>query len=276
MRRVLIVVALVAVTAPARLNAQTPAAPNGEAVYKRHCAACHEGSLPRMPTRDALRKMSPEAIETELSSFTMRRQAAALNPAERRAVAAYLTGRSLESYRAPLEAIGKQAYCSTAAARDALNGPSWNGWGVDPQNSRAQSVANAGLTAADVPRLKLKWSFGLPGVSASGSQVTVVGSRAFVGTRNGVIYALDTRTGCLAWAFEADAGVRSTPVVARANDGGGTVYFGDAHAQVYALDALTGARRWKVKIEDHPDAMITGGITTQQRSVRGGLSRCRV
>ena len=116
MRRVLILVALVAAIAPARLNAQTPAPP-GEAVYKQHCAACHEGSLPRMPTRDALRKMSPEAIETELSSFTMRRQAAALNPAERRAVAAYLTGRSLESYRAPLEAIGKQAYCSTAAAR---------------------------------------------------------------------------------------------------------------------------------------------------------------
>jgi polyvinyl alcohol dehydrogenase (cytochrome) len=38
------------------------------------------------------------------------------------------------------------------------------------------------------------------------------------------------------------------------------VYFGDSHAQVYALDAATGALRWKVKVEEHLDAMITGGV----------------
>ena len=55
----------------------------------------------------------------------------------------------------------------------------------------------------------------LAGRSASGSQVTVVGSRLFVGSRNGMMYALDRQTGCLVWAFEADAGTRSTPVVVR-------------------------------------------------------------
>ena len=270
MRRVFIVASLAVMMSPASLLAQ--AAPNGEAIYKQHCASCHEGSLPRMPSRDALRTMAPEAIDTELSSFSMRRQAAALTPAERRAVAAYLTGRAAGSYRSPLETIGKQAYCTAAAPRDVFLGSSWNGWGVDAQNSRSQSAANAGLTAADVPRLKLKWSFGIPGVSASGSQVTVVGSRLFVGTRNGVIYSLDAKTGCLAWAVEADAGVRSTPVVARTSDGGGTVYFGDAHAQVYALDALTGARRWKVTIEDHPDAMITGGVALSGGRLYVGVS----
>ena len=38
------------------------------------------------------------------------------------------------------------------------------------------------------------------------------------------------------------------------------MYFGDAHAQVYALDAGTGALKWKVKVEEHLDAMITGGV----------------
>ena len=38
------------------------------------------------------------------------------------------------------------------------------------------------------------------------------------------------------------------------------MYFGDAHAQVYALDAATGALKWKVKVEEHLDAMITGGV----------------
>jgi polyvinyl alcohol dehydrogenase (cytochrome) len=139
-----------------------------------------------------------------------------------------------------------------------LGGPSWNGWGLDAQNTRYQPVA--GLSAADVPRLKLKWAFGFPGVSGSGSQVTVVGDRLFVGSRNGPVYALDRRTGCLVWAFEADAGVRSTPIVVQAAPGSATVYFGDAHAHVYALDAATGAVKWKTQVETHLDAMITGGV----------------
>jgi len=234
-------------------------APNGETVYKQHCVGCHEGTIPRAPNREALRAMEPEAIDTALSSFSMRRQGATLSSAERRAVAAFLAGRPAGSYRAPLEMIGKDVYCAAGAApRDPLAGASWNGWGIDPRNSRSQTAAAAGLTAADIPKLKLKWAFGVPGVSASGSQVTVVGSRAFVGSRNGVVYALDTKTGCVVWAFEADAGVRSTPVVGRAADGSSTLYFGDAHAFVYALDANTGQRRWKVKVEEHLDAMITG------------------
>jgi polyvinyl alcohol dehydrogenase (cytochrome) len=249
--------ALLVFAIPAMAAAQQ-AAPNGEAVYKQHCAGCHEGSLPRMPNREALRGMSPEAVDTALSSFSMRRQGAALSPAERRAVAAFVTGRAPGAYKAPLDAIARTAFCSAAnAPRDPLAGASWNGWGNDPRNTRFQPAAAAGITAADVPKLRVKWAFGLPGVSASGSQVTVVGSRAIVGSRNGVVYALDTRTGCVAWAFEADAGVRSTPFVDRAAN---TVYFGDAHANVYALDVATGTRKWKTQVETHLDAMITGGV----------------
>jgi polyvinyl alcohol dehydrogenase (cytochrome) len=250
-------------------GAQTP---NGEAVYKQYCAACHDGTLPRMPSREALRGFTPESVETALSSFTMRRQGGALSTAARRAVAEYVTGRPAGSYRAPLEVIPKSAYCGVSASGDALAGASWNGWGGNERNSRFQTAAAAGLTASDVPRLKLKWAFGLPGVSASGSQVTVAGSRAFVGSRNGMVYALDTRTGCLAWAFEADAGVRSTPVVGRAADGAAMLYFGDALAQVYAVDAATGSLGWKVKVEDHPDAMITGGAAVTNGRLYVGVS----
>ena len=107
--------------------------------------------------------------------------------------------------------------------------------------------------------MKLKWAFGLPGVSASGSQVSVVGNRVFVGSRNGVVYALDAKSGCLVWAVEADASVRSTPVVVPSVNGRAMVYFGDAHANAYGVDAATGAVVWKSKVEDHGDAMITGG-----------------
>lgn len=251
---------LVLLALPGAAGAQAPApAPSGEAVYKQHCAACHEGNLPRMPRRDALRDLAPEHIDTALSSFSMRRQGASLTAAERRAVSEFLTGRPAGSYRAPLEVIPKRAYCA-AGNTPVLAGAAWNGWGLDARNTRFQSAAAAGIAPGDVPRLRVKWAFGFPGVSASGSQVSVVGNRVFVGSRNGVVYALDARTGCLAWAFEADAGVRSTPVVAQGAGAPGLVYFGDAHAQVYALDAATGALKWKTKADEHLDAMITGGV----------------
>lgn len=88
--------------------AQAPARP-GEAVYKQHCAGCHNGSLPHMPTREALRGLTPEHIATALSFFTMRRQGASLSPVERRAVSEFLAGRPTGSYKAPLDAIAKTA-----------------------------------------------------------------------------------------------------------------------------------------------------------------------
>jgi polyvinyl alcohol dehydrogenase (cytochrome) len=265
---VIVAAALVGSATPARAQSSS-----GEAVYKQNCAACHEGSLPRMPTRAALRELTPEHVETALSSFSMRRQGANLSPAERRAVAEFVTGRPNGSYRAPLEVIPKSAYCAAgvSGASAPFTGASWNGWGIDARNTRFQSAAAAGLTAADVPKLKLKWAFGMPGVSASGSQVSVVGSRAFVGTRNGIVYSLDAQTGCLVWAFEASAAVRSTPLVVTQTSGD-VVYFGDAHAQVYAVDAKTGALKWKTKVEDHLDAIITGGVSFANGRVFVGVA----
>ena len=258
LQRVLPSVAL-ALVIPALAAAQPPA-PNGQAVYKQHCAACHDGAMPRMPGRDALAKFTPEHIDNALSSFAMRRQGATLRSAERRAVAEFLSGRPPGSYRAPLDQIAKTAYCTAAVASqpNPLSGSAWNGWGADARNTRHQTSAAAGLSGNDVPRLRVKWAFGLPGASASGSQVSVVGSRLFVGSRNGIIYSLDAKTGCIVWTFEADAGVRSTPVVNAT--GTPTVFFGDAHAQAYALDALTGALKWKTKVDEHLDAMITSGL----------------
>jgi mono/diheme cytochrome c family protein len=84
--------------------------PNGEAVYKQHCAACHEGTMPRIPSRETLKSVTPEAIETALSSFMMRRQGASLSAAERRAVAEFLSGRPAGSYRDPLDVLPKSAF----------------------------------------------------------------------------------------------------------------------------------------------------------------------
>ena len=71
--------------------------------------------------------------------------------------------------------------------------PAWNGWGADTDNSRYQGGEAGGLTAADVPNLKLKWAFGFPGgtVGLRVNPSIVAGGRVFVGSDNGTVYALD-------------------------------------------------------------------------------------
>ena len=44
------------------------AAADGEQVYATICARCHDDTLPRMPTRDALRERSARQIQTAMTS----------------------------------------------------------------------------------------------------------------------------------------------------------------------------------------------------------------
>ena len=60
------------------------------------------------------------------------------------------------------------------AMPDPASGPGWNGWSNDLANTRFQPAAAARLTAADVPRLKLKWAFGFPHGETNNAQPTVV------------------------------------------------------------------------------------------------------
>jgi polyvinyl alcohol dehydrogenase (cytochrome) len=140
-----------------------------------------------------------------------------------------------------------------------LDGPRWNGWGADINNSRFQPAAMAGLTPEQVPRLKLKWAFGFRGASAANAQPTIVGGLLFVGGGDRKVYALDAKTGCTRWTFATEAVVRTAISVGPIS---GTdqiaVFFGDVRANAYAVNARTGALLWKTKVEDHPAARIVG------------------
>ena len=69
--------------------------PDGAALFERSCRSCHNGDDPRAPAPDAMAGRSPQAIVDALTSGSMRYQGLALSGAERRAVAEFLTGRSL-------------------------------------------------------------------------------------------------------------------------------------------------------------------------------------
>ncbi len=136
---------------------------------------------------------------------------------------------------------------------DLSSGPAWNGWGADASNSRFQK--ESGLTAEQVPRLRLKWAFGFPGVKSVLGQPSIVAGRVFLGVDTGTVYSLDAATGCLYWSFQADAGVRTAITI----DVRAVAYFGDLKANAYALDASSGKMLWKVHVDEHASARITGG-----------------
>jgi polyvinyl alcohol dehydrogenase (cytochrome) len=140
---------------------------------------------------------------------------------------------------------------------DPASGSAWNGWGVDISNSRFQTAKAAQITASQVPGLKLKWSFGLPGAKQVFGEPVVVAGRVFFSADTGVVYSLDAETGCVYWTFQAESGVRSALSI-RAAKPSSIAYFGDLKANVYAVDAAKGTLLWKVRVDEHPAARITG------------------
>ncbi len=128
--------------------------------------------------------------------------------------------------------------------------PVWSGWG-GPGNARFQTKDAAGLTATDVPKLKLKWAFGLPGGMSMYSQPSVAFGRVFVGNDNGVVYSLDAKTGCLYWAYQADMFGRFAPIAAPISGYPGTryaIFFVTRSTMAYALDAHDGKLLWKTQL----------------------------
>jgi polyvinyl alcohol dehydrogenase (cytochrome) len=246
----------------------TYAARDGAAVYKEQCAACHDGANERAPRREAFKAFEPELVLKALIDGPMAAQGRALNDAEMHAVAIYLTGKQFTSGGMP-----EQAYCAdrTVSLAKASEMPSWNGWGNDHKQTRFQPTDKAGLKAEDVPKLKLKWAFAVPGVIRVYGQPTIVAGTAFFGTASDKVYAVDAKTGCLRWGFDADAGVRTAISVAQVG-GKWMAFFGDLRGQVYGIDPTSGKLIWKEKVEDHPLAYITAAPTLHDGRLYVGVA----
>lgn len=241
---------------------QQATARDGAVLYAQHCAQCHDATEPqaRVPNRAALRAMAFEQVLGALTTGSMASMAKERTDDERRAIAAFVTGKAAAG-AAPVTAAAASGQCAGAQAAftQALDGPQWNGWGADLANSRFQPAAMAGLTPDQVPRLKLKWAFGFPGVTTVNAQPTVVGGVLFVGGADRKVRALDARNGCSLWTLETDAMVRTAISVGPLpGTDQSAVFFGDVRANAYAVNALTGALIWKTKVEDHPGGRITG------------------
>src|SRR5450631_3748142 len=97
-------------------------------------------------------------------------------------------------------------FCTDSAGPVALGSAQWNGWGRGLENTRYQP--EPAIRASDVSKLTLKWAFGYSGGAAAG-QPTIVDGRVFVTSASGRVYALDAKSGCIYWIYDAPAGVRT-------------------------------------------------------------------
>jgi polyvinyl alcohol dehydrogenase (cytochrome) len=251
-----------------------------ELIFTTQCALCHaEAAAPagspneKAPTRGQLRQFTPEAVVTALTTGKMQLQGSTLNEAQRRIVSEYATGKRLGAAPVNTGVVANKCSVDTPMG-DPARGNSWNGHGNGLTATRFQGAKTGKLTAADLPKLQLKWAFGFAGVGAARTQPTIAGGRLFTASENGEVHALNPKTGCTYWTFKAQAGVRTALSVApyrAAGNRGTAVYFGDGRANVYAVDAATGTQLWSTKIETHASAGITGAPIVHDGRVYVGV-----
>jgi polyvinyl alcohol dehydrogenase (cytochrome) len=239
----------------------------GLTYFQTRCMSCHrENDSSKAPSARRIRQMTPEQIYAVVSKPSRPEHDQELTDPQKRRMSEFMGGYlQIGSVAAGNPKNFPNACPSNPPMSDPYAGAFWSGWGADIANTRYQSTAAAGLTKADVPKLKLKWAFGFPlGISAY-SPPAIASGRVFVGTDIGWVYSLDAKTGCYYWGYETGVTVRPAisigPVSLPAGAGPGNtkyaIFFGDAKANVYALDAQTGKLLWKRHVEDFFLARIT-------------------
>ncbi len=239
------------------LTIATLGAQDGAAIYKQHCAGCHDAPGTRVPPLSALRAMDAPSILRSLETGLMKTQGAALTVGERYAVVGYLaapvakdcrssallgflqrSGTTIRSHRHTciLDAMGREL-CQHAFSKRRLGRSGrrqcpkieaemglWFGrWHCD-------ALPAGGRGWPHFPR-QPHW-FGLFARSTQRLYPVVLSSRR-------------TRAHWHRLRLRRLLAPRA-------------VYFGDVKGNVYAVDAATGKQLWKAHPEDHFAAIITG------------------
>ena len=244
----------------------------GPMEFQEHCASCHESPAPgaNIPTRAQLKAMPASKIYESMTTGKMSVNARGLLDDQKRRIAEWLSGRPVTDVDRSIAAMSN-ACPAGAKLGNPLVGAHWSGWSPDPTTSaRFQSAEAAGLNAEDVPNLKLKWAFGLPGAASLRSQPIVGSGWLWVGSDNSMVYALDAETGCVHWSFETERPVISSIAIGpmAGSEGRYVAYFGDFGANVYAVDAETGKLLWTTRVDDHHAAAVSGSLVLDPEGKR--------
>ena len=231
-------------------------AQEGAKLFAKGCAHCHSAAgTERTPGVSALAQLSPRAIVASLVDGVMRVEGSKLTGEQRIRLAEYLTKRRYTA-EAPLPAsasCGGPAWTGLDPAA-----VSWTGFAGNPAGTAFQPLERAGLDAADVPTLELRWAFAFPGGTNMRTSPAVAGDVALVAGPFGEVAALDLATGCVRWSYEADAPVRGAILVGAGAQGRATAWFVDSRTGAYAVDLESGSLLWQRRVGWHAAAYGTG------------------
>jgi len=107
---------------------------------------------------------------------------------------------------------------------------------------RFDAPARAAMPA---PTAKPVWTYDAGAALWAGP--TFEAGTVYVGAEDGMLHALDARSGSKRWVFRAGGKIRTRPTVSQRS-----VYVQADDGNLYKLDAATGAQRWRAKVVESP------------------------
>ncbi len=244
-------------TARAAVDPADAAGSEGAAIWAQRCSACHDHAQDRIPPKVLIATTrAPEDVIDTLTLGVMRPQAAGLTDEQIKSIAVYLTNKQ------PSPRAAADANPCKVPANPQLTPHDWRSWGHDLASSRYQP--DGGLSAAQVPQLRLRWTFAFPGRAAFG-QPAVIGDMVIAGGTGARVFALNADTGCTYWSYFAGALVRTGIVVGKLSAGQAqdhkehiAAWFGDDKGILHAVDARDGKQLWTQRLDSHPIARLVG------------------
>ncbi len=241
-----------------------PAGPHpGEAVYKQHCAACHENAeLTKSPDRNTLGRMASGQIINAMITGKMIAQASPLTSEQISFVADYLSDAEEVS-----DAWIEASMCPADRRTPRLTAsPTVSTFGFDFANTRHLTNAQAGFKPADFANLELAWAVAFPQAVTMRAQAAVIGDTIIlpVGESKNRIFAFDISDKakpCLQWVYTADRTIRTSAGYGVRSDGKKVIMAGDMGGYIHMVDASNGKLLWESHMGLFPASISTGTPT---------------
>jgi outer membrane protein assembly factor BamB len=109
------------------------------------------------------------------------------------------------------------------------------------------------------PPMKTRWTYRTSdeGRAAIEASAAIVGDAVYVADAQGVLHALDLKTGTPRWKYETESSFETTPLVAN-----GRVFVGDMDGVFHAVNAADGKKIWTVETVGaiHSSANLAGDV----------------
>jgi polyvinyl alcohol dehydrogenase (cytochrome) len=183
--------------------------------------------------------------------------------------------------------ISLTAVLVLASIASAAGGSQWPSAGNNIYNTRWQD-SNTKIDPANASTLTVQWQVVTDGgVSATPA---VDGQNVYFPDFAGNLYAVDRKTGALAWSHQigdytglSDDFARTTPaIVGKKGNSPKKLIFGDQAGRLFnpegsgtyvmAVDAMTGELLWKTLVDSHPFAIVTQSAVVKGADVYVGVS----